>query len=60
MNYKEFFKYYCPGYNWVNNKDHKIYCSPHCPHFIGLSKKIPLNPVCEIEEEKFIKEYFNK
>ena len=53
MNYKEFVKPYCFGYNWPNNRAHKVYCSPHCPHFIGLSKRRGgLIPICEYEEVK--------
>jgi hypothetical protein len=57
MNYKEFYKDYCSTYNWHNNGLHKIYCNPHCPHFLGLSKRnkdkiIILIPLCEYEEEK--------
>jgi len=57
MNYKEFFKPYCQAYNWLNNKEHKVYCNPFCPNFIGLSKrtinkKLTLIPLCEAEEVK--------
>ena len=53
MNFKEFFKPYCQAYNWLNNKEHKVYCNPFCPHFMGLSKgKNKLIPMCEYEEEK--------
>ena len=58
MNLKEFSKDYCPGFNWVNrNHDHKVYCNPLCPNFIGLSKQninkiLKLKPLCEIEETK--------
>jgi hypothetical protein len=59
MNYKEYCKIYCRAYNWVNNGLHKVYCSPHCPHFIGLSKrnknnKITLIPLCEYDEERLL------
>ncbi len=56
MNYKKYYKKYCPGYNWVNNTLHKVYCNPYCPHFIGLSKrKDKLVSICEYEEEKYAK-----
>ena len=56
MNYKAFYKEYCPGYNWVNSGTRKIYCNPSCPFFIGLSKrKTKLVSICEYEEEKYIK-----
>lgn len=56
MNYKEFYKPYCPAYNWTNDTDHKVYCNPYCPHFLGLSKRgikvRILVPMCEYEEER--------
>ena len=57
MNSKEFFKSYCPAYNWHNDGLHKVYCNPNCPHFIGLSKRknnniLTLIPLCEYEEIK--------
>lgn len=53
MNYREYYKIYCPAYNIVN-KPPTIFCNPHCPHFIGLSKrKDGLVPLCEYEEIKW-------
>lgn len=53
MNYKEFFKPYCFVYNWNNNREHKVYCNPYCPYFLGLSRsKQSLIPLCEFEEER--------
>ena len=52
MNLKEFSKDYCAAYNWINSGSHKVYCNPHCPHFMGLSKGKPLKILCEYTEVK--------
>ncbi len=58
MNYREYYKEYCPGFNWINNDKHKVYCNPFCPFFIGLSKRKPgLVPICECEEIKYGSKY---
>jgi len=64
MNYSEFYKEYCPVYNWHNGGEHKVYCNPFCPNFIGLSKrtinkKLTLIALCEIEEIKEYEKYLN-
>lgn len=51
MNYKQYYKEYCFGYNWINNKTHKVYCSPHCPHLVGISKNG--KTICEVEELRY-------
>jgi len=56
--YKTYFRKYCPAYNWINNGEHKVYCSTYCPHFVGISKN-GMKPICGYIEEKIIKKILN-